>query len=110
MHGPCTPQAVRGAPVHRQPDRGPGGGADRQARELKPEARRLWRQQHTKPVVDALHTWLTEQRQKLAKADAPGKQDGAGEMLDVIYERLTACCYGHEASLRKWIRRAIRPG
>ena len=46
---------------------------EREARELQPEARRLWRQQHAKPVAQALHTWLSEQRQKLAKADVTAK-------------------------------------
>ena len=31
------------------------------------------RQQRARPVADALHAWLTEQRQKLAKADATTK-------------------------------------
>lgn len=43
---------------------------EREARELQPEARRLWRRQHAKPVAEALQTWLSEQRPKLAKADA----------------------------------------
>ena len=46
---------------------------EREARELQPEARRLWRQQHAKPVAEALQTWLSEQRPKLAKADATAK-------------------------------------
>jgi transposase len=46
---------------------------EREARELQPEARRLWRQQHAKPVVEALHGWLSERRQKLAKADVTAK-------------------------------------
>ncbi|MBE0549401.1 MAG: IS66 family transposase [Rubrivivax sp.] len=46
---------------------------EREARELEPEARRLWRQQHAKPVAETLHTWLSEQRQKLAKADVTAK-------------------------------------
>jgi transposase len=46
---------------------------ERQARELEPEARRLLRQQHARPVADALHTWLSQQRQKLAKADVTAK-------------------------------------
>jgi len=46
---------------------------ERDARELEPEARRFWRQQHAKPVAEALHTWLSEQRQKLAKADVTAK-------------------------------------
>jgi transposase len=46
---------------------------EREARELEPEARRLWRQQHAKPVADALRTWLIGQRPKLAKADVTAK-------------------------------------
>ena len=46
---------------------------EREARELGPEARLLVRQQRSRPVADALHTWLTEQRQKLAKADVTAK-------------------------------------
>jgi transposase len=46
---------------------------EREARELEPEARRLWREQHARPVAEALHAWLTEQRQKLAKADVTAK-------------------------------------
>jgi transposase len=46
---------------------------EREARELQPEARRLWRQQHAKPVAEALHGWLSEQRHKLAKADVTAK-------------------------------------
>jgi len=46
---------------------------EREARELQPEARRLWRQQHAKPVTEALHAWLTGQRQRLAKADVTAK-------------------------------------
>lgn len=46
---------------------------ERQARDLQPEARRLLRQQHARPVAQALHTWLTEQRVKLAKADVTAK-------------------------------------
>ena len=43
---------------------------EREARELQPDARQRLRQQRARPVADALHAWLTEQRLKLAKADA----------------------------------------
>ena len=46
---------------------------EREARELQPEARWLHRQRHAKPVAEALHAWLSEQRQKLAKADVTAK-------------------------------------
>ena len=46
---------------------------EREAREFEPEARWLLRRQRSRPIVDALHTWLTEQRQKLANADVTAK-------------------------------------
>jgi transposase len=46
---------------------------ERLSAELDPQARWLLRQQRAKPVADALHAWLTEQRQKLANADATAK-------------------------------------
>ena len=46
---------------------------ERLGAELEPKARRLLRQQRAKPVADALHAWLIEQRQRLAKADVTAK-------------------------------------
>jgi hypothetical protein len=46
---------------------------EREARELEPEPRRLLRQQRSRPIAEALHTWLTQQRQTLANADATAK-------------------------------------
>ena len=46
---------------------------EREARALDPEARRQMRQLHAKPAAQALHAWLTEQRAKLANADATAK-------------------------------------
>ena len=46
---------------------------ERLGADLQSEARWLLRQQRSRPIVDALHVWLTEQRQKLAKADATAK-------------------------------------
>ena len=46
---------------------------EREAQGLDPAARLLLRQQRARPVADALHTWLTTQRQALAKADATAK-------------------------------------
>ena len=46
---------------------------EREARELEPEARKLLRQQRSRPIADALHSWLTAKRQALAKADAAAK-------------------------------------
>jgi transposase len=46
---------------------------EREAREREPEARWLLRQQRSRPIIDALHTWLTEQRHRLANADVTAK-------------------------------------
>jgi hypothetical protein len=46
---------------------------EREAREMTSAARHLLRQQHAKPIIDALHTWLVAKRQALAKADVTAK-------------------------------------
>ena len=46
---------------------------EREARELEPAQRLLLRQSRAKPVADALHAWLLEKRQTLAKADITAK-------------------------------------
>jgi hypothetical protein len=46
---------------------------EREARELEPAQRLLLRQSHAKPIADALHAWLLEKRQTLAKADITAK-------------------------------------
>jgi transposase len=42
-------------------------------RELEPAQRLLLRQSRAKPIADALHAWLLEKRQTLAKADITAK-------------------------------------
>lgn len=46
---------------------------EREAKQLKPGDRLQIRQFQSKPVADALHAWLTTQRQLLVKADATAK-------------------------------------
>ena len=46
---------------------------EREVKEFSNEDRQLARQQRSKPVADALHAWLTTQRQLLAKADATAR-------------------------------------
>ena len=46
---------------------------EREARELQPDARQQVRQQRSKPIVHALHTWLVAKRQALAKADVTAR-------------------------------------
>ena len=46
---------------------------EREARELVPLERLLLRHSRSRPIADALHTWLTAQRQALIKADVTAK-------------------------------------
>lgn len=46
---------------------------EREAKQLKPGDRLQIRQLQSKPVADALHAWLTTQRERLVKADATAK-------------------------------------
>jgi hypothetical protein len=46
---------------------------EREVRELEPAQRLLLRQSRAKPIADALHAWLLEKRQTLAKADITAK-------------------------------------
>lgn len=46
---------------------------EREAHELDPQARLLLRQSRSRPLADALHTWLTQQRQMLSKSDVTAK-------------------------------------
>ena len=46
---------------------------ERESREFEPQARLLLRQSRSRPIADALHAWLTAQRQPLAKSDVTAK-------------------------------------
>ena len=46
---------------------------EREARELGAQERQLLRQQRSKPIARALHAWLVEKRQALAKADVTAR-------------------------------------
>jgi hypothetical protein len=46
---------------------------EREAKDLGNNDRLLARQQRSKPVAEALHAWLTTQRQRLVKADATAR-------------------------------------
>ena len=46
---------------------------ERETRDLAAQERQLIRQQHSLPIVNALHIWLVAKRQALAKADATAK-------------------------------------
>ena len=46
---------------------------EREARDLSPQDRHRLRQQRSKPIARALHAWLVEKRQALAKADVTAR-------------------------------------
>ena len=46
---------------------------EREARELEPDARQRLRQQRSKPITEALQSWLVAKRQALVKADVTAK-------------------------------------
>ena len=46
---------------------------EREARDLSPPDRHLLRQQRSRPIIAALHAWLVEKRQALAKADVTAR-------------------------------------
>ena len=49
---------------------------ERDAHDLGPQARLVLRQSHSRPIADALHAWLLEKRQALAKSDVTAKAIG----------------------------------
>jgi hypothetical protein len=46
---------------------------EREVKELNAEQRHAIRQQHTKPLLEALHEWMLLQRQKLPDSSATAK-------------------------------------
>ena len=57
---------------------------EREVKELNADQRQTIRQQHSKPVLDALHEWMTLQRQKLPDSSATARA------LDYSLRRWTA--------------------
>lgn len=79
----------------------------REARDLRPEARRLGRQPQAQPVAEQLHRRLIEQRPKRVRADVTAK---AIDCASSNWTGLTRClddgnvCIDHNAA-----RNAVRP-
>lgn len=80
---------------------------EREVKELNTDHRQVIRQQHTKPVLDALHDWMTLQRQKLPDSSATARA------LDYSLRRWTALTrfvdYGQLPVDNNWIENQIRP-
>ena len=80
---------------------------EREVKELSADQRQAIRQQHTKPVLDALHQWMGLQRQKLPDSSATARA------LDYSLRRWTALTrFVDDGQLpvdNNWIENQIRP-
>jgi transposase len=80
---------------------------EREVKELSAEQRLAVRQERTKPVLDALHEWMTLQRRKVPDGSATAKA------LDYSLKRWTALiCFADDGQLpvdNNWIENQIRP-
>ncbi len=80
---------------------------EREVKDLNADQRQTIRQQHSKPVLDALHQWMTLQRQKLPDSSATARA------LDYSLRRWTALARfvddGHLPVDNNWIENQIRP-
>ena len=80
---------------------------ERDAKELNTDERQAMRQQHSKPILDALHEWMTLHRQKLPDSTATAKA------LDYSLRRWTALTRfiddGQLPVDNNWIENQIRP-
>ena len=80
---------------------------EREVKDLNADQRQGIRQQHTKPVLDALHEWMALQRQKLPDSSATARA------LDYSLRRWTALTrFVDDGQLpvdNNWIENQIRP-
>ena len=80
---------------------------EREVKELGADQRQSIRQQHSKPILDALHQWMTLQRQKLPDSSATARA------LDYSLRRWTALTrFVDDGQLpvdNNWIENQIRP-
>ena len=84
-----------------------GYDIEREVKDLNADQRQGIRQQHTKPVLDALHEWMALQRQKLPDSSATART------LDYSLRRWTALTrFVDDGQLpvdNNWIENQIRP-
>ena len=80
---------------------------ERQVKDLDAEHRRRWREEHARPVADALHAWMLAQRQRVPDGSATAKA------LDYSLKRWVALTrYLDDGQLpidNNWIENQIRP-
>jgi transposase len=80
---------------------------EREVRELPAEERKTIRQDKTKPIADALHQWLTQQRQKVPDGSATAKA------IDYSFKRWQALVrFINDGELpidNNWVENQIRP-
>jgi transposase len=80
---------------------------EREVKDLEPEPRRLVRQAKARPVVDALHEWMTAQRLRVPEGSAIAKA------LDYSLRRWKALTHyledGAVAIDNNWVENQIRP-
>ena len=80
---------------------------EREVRDLPAEERRVIRQDKTKPIADALHQWLTQQRQKVPDGSATAKA------IDYSLKRWQALLRfiddGELPIDNNWVENQIRP-
>jgi transposase len=82
-------------------------GIERELGELQPEQRRRSRQERARPVADALHQWLTQQRHKVPDGSATAKA------IDYSLKRWRALTRfiddGELPPDNNWVENQIRP-
>jgi transposase len=80
---------------------------EREAQRLAPDERRAIRQEKAKPIADALHQWLTQQRQKVPDGSATVK---AIEYNLKRWEALTRYITNGDLPIdNNWVENQIRP-
>lgn len=80
---------------------------ERDVTELDPDRRRAIRQERARPIADAFHAWLLEQRQRIAESSAIAKA------LDYSLKRWAALTRylddGHLPADNNWVENQVRP-
>ncbi|AEA65919.1 IS66 family transposase [Burkholderia gladioli] len=80
---------------------------ERDVAELDPDRRRIVREERARPIADALHIWLREQRQRVPEGSATAKA------LDYSLKRWEALTRylndGHLPADNNWVENQVRP-
>ena len=114
LPGACTAQVLRPARGQQESDCRVRAeqfakvyAVEREAKEISADERKTIRQQHTQPMLDALHEWMLLQRQKVPEGSATAKA------LDYSLRRWVALTRfvddGQLSIDNNWIENQIRP-